>query len=132
MKLLHTVLITILTIPTLVSAAPVNPKDIRVVDGDTIWYDGDKYRLMGYDTPETYPSQYKCDYEKALGDQATQVLKDLIGSGQIVDLRPAIGRDKYDRALGHLFVGNVDVGETLINKRLARPYTLGRRQSWCN
>ena len=28
------------------------PRNTCVVDGDTIWMDGEKIRMMGYDTPE--------------------------------------------------------------------------------
>lgn len=40
-----------------------------VVDGDTFWLDGIKYRISDIDTPEI--SEPRCAEEKALGEQAT-------------------------------------------------------------
>jgi endonuclease YncB( thermonuclease family) len=47
-----------------------------VVDGDTIWHDGVKMRLLEIDTPETYHAQ--CDREKQLGEKAKLRLQSLM------------------------------------------------------
>ena len=70
---------------------------IRVIDGDTIDAAGDRFRLVGFDTPETYGP--KCDYELTLGRAATARLQDLLDGVQIADLVVLPGRDRYDR--GH-------------------------------
>lgn len=102
----------------------------RVVDGDTIHtYDGTKYRLLGYDTPETYRAQ--CAEELALGQQATQRLKELLSLGH-AHLTENGETDHYGRTLAWLTVDGQDVGGILISEGLARPYHGGRRGSWCD
>ena len=112
-----------------IQAEQINARSIYVIDGDTIDINGARYRLVGFDTPETYRPQ--CDYEKALGNQATARLKQLINGIAIIDLAVQPGRDKYGRGLARMFVGGRDVGTTLINEGLARAYSGGRRTSWC-
>ncbi|MEY8800157.1 thermonuclease family protein [Leisingera sp. XS_AS12] len=102
---------------------------IRVVDGDTIEYAGRKYRLTGYDTPETHFSE--CSSEKALGDRATRRLRQLIDRADSVRLETERGTDRYGRGLGRLLIDGRDAGDLLINEGLARPYRGGQRQSWC-
>ena len=104
--------------PASVAAEILQPSRIHVVDGDTIDVDGARFRLVGYDTPETYYA--KCDYELAWGDAATARLENLIGSGELVELVTLPGQDRYNRGLGRLYVGRLDVGEVLIAEGLAR------------
>lgn len=106
------------------------PSSYRVIDGDTIQgSDGVKYRLLGYDTPETY--QARCVEELARGNRATARLKELLRSGD-VRLIESGSLDRYGRSLAHLTVNGSDVGQILINEGLARPYNGGRREAWCN
>lgn len=59
------------------------PGGYRVIDGDTIEAPfGVKYRLLGFDTPETYFS--KCDEELELGRRATERLEELMASGVVL------------------------------------------------
>ncbi|CTQ34444.1 thermonuclease family protein [Jannaschia rubra] len=110
-------------------AEPVAPSMVRVVDGDTIDVRGERYRLVGFDTPETWKP--RCDYERALGETAAARLTDLIDSGRVVDLIVLPGRDRYDRGLARLFIGGSDVKDVLIGEGLARAYDGGRRTGWC-
>jgi micrococcal nuclease len=124
----------LLTVAASIWSAPlyaeeISARSIYVIDGDTIDINGARYRLVGFDTPETY--RPKCDYEKALGNQPTARLKQLIGGIAIIDLAVQPGRDRYGRGLARLFVNDYDVGAILINEGLARPYNGGRRASWC-
>ena len=112
-----------------IQAEQINARSIYVIDGDTIDINGERYRLVGFDTPETYRPQ--CGYEKALGNQATTRVKQLINSTAVVELFVQPGRDRYGRGLARLFVGGQDVGTILIQEGLARPYNGGRRASWC-
>jgi micrococcal nuclease len=101
-----------------------------VVDGDTIRSPaGVSYRLMGYDTPETY--QAKCREELTAGLKAKARLEDLIASGE-TRLIESGKIDRYGRSLARLEVNGVDVAKTLIAEGHARPYT-GRtkREGWC-
>lgn len=116
-------------IATGASAERVDPAAIRVIDGDTIELDGQSIRLVGFDTPETWEPD--CEYERALGALATSRLVDLVGSGMRVDVTMLPGRDRYDRGLARMFIGNVDVSDILTAEGLARPYKRGRRAGWC-
>ena len=54
----------------------------EVVDGDTIRASyGVKYRLSGFDAPESFQAQ--CDAESALGRRATEQLKELLASSEV-------------------------------------------------
>lgn len=103
--------------------------EVVAVDGDTIDHGDDRYRLIGFDTPETYRPQ--CDAEKALGLKAKDRLTDLVHTaGQIkLVIQPEL--DKHDRFLAFGRVDGQNVGDILISEGLARPYSGGKRQSWC-
>jgi len=87
-----------------------------------------KYRLLGYDTPETYFS--KCDEELALGRKATRRLEELLASGEVKIIETG-KTGKYGRSLAYLHINGRDVGEIMIAEGLARPYDGGRREGWC-
>ncbi|MFM9847686.1 MAG: thermonuclease family protein [Hyphomicrobiaceae bacterium] len=103
---------------------------IVVVDGDTVDMDGARYRLLGYDTPETYWA--RCTRERELGNDATSRLK------QLLDLYPWNmewngARDRYWRRLGRLYVNGEDVAETAIREGWGVRYNgRGRRKDWCS
>lgn len=61
-----------------------------VVDGDTIWLDGQKIRIADIDTPEV--SEPRCSTELALGNRATARMLELINEGPF-ELRGWPGRD---------------------------------------
>lgn len=111
------------------NAEYINPSEIYVVDGDTIRMDGDSWRLVGLDTPETY--EPRCDYELALGQAATARLRGLVASGRGVEIIRLPGRDRFDRGLARLFIGGENIADILIREGLARAYDGGRRESWC-
>jgi endonuclease YncB( thermonuclease family) len=127
--MLKSLAICVLLWPVASLAELIAASSIYVVDGDTIDVQGDRFRLVGFDTPETY--RPKCDFELALGRAATSRLWDLLGGVQRVDLIVLPGRDKYDRGLARLIVQQVDVADTLVSERLARPYDGGKRSGWC-
>jgi endonuclease YncB( thermonuclease family) len=58
-------------------------------------------------------------------------LRELIGSGELVELIVLPGRDRNDRGLARLYIGRADVAGILIGEGLAREYNGGRRQGWC-
>ncbi len=112
-----------------VDAETINPATVYVVDGDTIRMDGDSWRLVGLDTPETY--EPGCDFELALGQAATARLRGLMASGRVVEVIRLPGRDRFDRGLARLFIGGEDIADILVREGLARPYEGGRRLGWC-
>lgn len=115
--------------PDSLTAQTTDPDRIEVVDGDTIRIGDDRYRLLGFDTPETRFAQ--CESERDLGNQATRRLKQLIATGSEAVLHIEARRDRYDRFLARLEVNGQDVGPVLISEGLARPYQGGQRGGWC-
>ncbi|MGB1216173.1 MAG: thermonuclease family protein [Pikeienuella sp.] len=107
----------------------VASSEVYAIDGDTIAIGEDRYRLMGFDTPETRFA--KCDAERELGNQATRRLESLISAAQSVTLHVEPRPDRYDRFLAVLEADGQDVGPVLISEGLARPYDGGQRQGWC-
>ena len=123
--------LTIITTALLLSApaGAQGPSGFIAVDGDTIRSPaGVRYRLLGFDAPETF--QARCDEELALGLKAKERLQELISSGVAVLLESG-ETDKYGRTLARLTVSNRDVGAILIAEGLARPYSGGKREGWC-
>lgn len=111
------------------SMLKVSASDVIVIDGDTIDHNGDRYRLMGFDTPETYKPQ--CVAEKALGLKAKSRLTELIQTAGHINLEIDEGVDRHGRFLAVGRVGGHDVGTTLISEGLAREYWGGKRLFWC-
>ncbi|NCP11238.1 MAG: thermonuclease family protein [Sphingomonadales bacterium] len=99
-----------------------------VVDGDTFWLAGEKYRFAGIDTPETHPA--RCADEQARGDAATLRLQALLNAGAFSLVSIDRDTDRYGRKLRDVTRGGVSLGDVLIAEGLARPYAGGRR-SWC-
>lgn len=103
--------------------------EIDIVDGDTIKINKTTYRLMGFDTPETY--QAKCEPEKVKGEAATERLTELLLAAKVIEIDTR-GRDKYRRLLAVLYIDSKDIAVTLIREGHAVPYN-GRtkRRDWC-
>jgi endonuclease YncB( thermonuclease family) len=125
-------------------ATLIEPKQIRVVDGDTIRANGQVYRLVGFDTPES-GIRAQCESERALAARATSRLRQLVAAGGLrlerVPCACTSGtegtpRCNYGRLCGVLTAASRDVATTMISEGLARRYTCDetrcpRRQSWC-
>ena len=104
----------------------------RAIDGDTLALGEERFRLIGFDTPETF--QARCPAEKALGQAAKVRLQELVKRGPVRLVR-AKGRDKYGRTLASLWIGQELVSDILIREGLAVAYT-GRvrrvaNHNWC-
>lgn len=89
-----------------------------------------RVRLINIDTPEIHGM---CEKEISDALHAKERLSELIPIGSLVELKQ-IKDDKY---LGRIDAYVIlpdgrDVGEILIKEKLGRPYSGGRRQSWCN
>jgi micrococcal nuclease len=96
-----------------------------VVDGDTVWIDGEKIRLQSINAPEI---QGECRQERELAQRATRRLSDILSSSSFHIERS--GKDRYGRTLATLSNKQGDVGQILIREKLAHPWR-GRRESWC-
>lgn len=105
---------------------------IRVIDGDTLEDMGAHitYRLVNIDTPET-GDRASCPAERQQGQAATDKVRDLIASAQNFEARPTGRTDSYGRTIAYVLVDGVDLGETLMEEELARPWR-GRRYTWCD
>jgi hypothetical protein len=117
---------------------------IAVVDGDTVRNNGQSYRLVGFNTPES-GRRAGCREERALSAKATDRLEQLVSEGN-VDLRrvacacppgtEGTSACNHGRLCANLYVSGRDVGSILINEGLAERYVCGatscpRRGDWC-
>lgn len=101
-----------------------------VVDGDTLWYKGQKIRLADINAPET--GKPGCASERALGEKATKRLIVLMNQGAFslganTDSRST---DLYGRRLATVERGGRSLGMQLVREGLAEEWK-GRRSSWC-
>ncbi|MCW2336293.1 endonuclease YncB(thermonuclease family) [Sphingobium sp. B2D3A] len=101
-----------------------------VVDGDTLWMNGEKIRVADIDAPETHPP--RCDAEADLGNRATRRLAELVNAGPFEAQVASDGRDvdRYGRKLRVLVRDGQSLGGVMVGEGLARSWT-GRRQPWC-
>lgn len=105
-------------------------RETCVVDGDTIWYRGEKIRLVGFDTPEI--SNPGCAREAQLGEQAKLRLQEWLNAGAFrLEPNPE-GRseDRYGRRLLVVSRGGESVGDAMLADGLAERRG-GRRNAWC-
>lgn len=106
--------------------APYEKRVTCIVDGDTFWFEGEKMRLLGVDTPETVG---RCATETRLADQATQLLRTLMSTRAVFIERQ--GLDPYGRTLVVLHSDGTTIGALLLDAGLAAPYGPGSRIDWC-
>jgi micrococcal nuclease len=122
-----------LTILFLLSATAISAAATRVIDGDTVVIDDETIRIANIDTPEIRHAG--CDAERRLGRVAKAELQSILSKGKITIARgdPRSGRktDRYGRTLAIVAVDAIDVGQMLIDRDMARPWT-GKRRPWCD
>lgn len=99
-----------------------------VVDGDTIWLNGENLRLQAFDTPEPYNDICGGAQEIALAKRASARLLDLLNTNRFT-VR-TFGTDRYGRTLATVRIGGTDIGDILISEGLARRWPDGR-EFWC-
>ncbi len=107
----------------------LSASEVIAVDGDTIDHGDDRYRLIGFDTPETFRAQ--CEAERALGLKAKDRLTEIIQTSGQIELVIQPDLDVHDRFLAVGRSGGLEIGKTLISEGLARPNSGGKRGSWC-
>jgi endonuclease YncB( thermonuclease family) len=122
----------------------IEPGQIQVIDGDTIRANGQVYRLVGFDAPESGLNA-KCESERTLAARATSRLRQIVAAGGLgLDRVPCAcpagtegtQRCNYGRLCAVLTSAGRDVGAVLIGEGLARQYVCSdtrcpRRQGWC-
>jgi micrococcal nuclease len=99
-----------------------------IVDGDTIWLNGENLRLQAFDTPEPYNDICGGAQEIALAKRASARLLDLLNSNPFTV--ESFGQDRYDRTLATIRISGQDVGDILIAEGLARRWPDGT-EFWC-
>ncbi len=119
-------------IPAIAHAELLSSGQIVVVDGDTIDVEGERYRMIGYDTPEkATPRRAVGPNERALAERASKRLDEILESGQIDlrEVRCSCPEDKIGtrfcnggRKCAILSVDSKNVGDTLIAEGLARKF----------
>jgi len=118
------------------------PEIVKIVDGDTIKIilaplkdypplDKVSIRILGIDTPE-HDWRAKCLLERELGIKAKQHVIDLVGDSKRIKVTN-YKWDKYGgRIDGTVSVNGIDIGQSLIDNKLAKPYTgKGPKFNWC-
>ncbi|MFY9352132.1 MAG: thermonuclease family protein [Sphingobium sp.] len=99
-----------------------------VVDGDTFWFQGGKYRIADIDTPETHGP--RCAAEAELGARATERLQALLNAGPFSLKVGDREVDRYGRALRIVTRDDESLGAILVAEGLARSWD-GARRPWC-
>jgi micrococcal nuclease len=96
-----------------------------VVDGDTFWLDGVKYRISNIDTPEL---KGNCAKERQIAGKARDRLASLMDQSPIriqID-----GTDAYGRRLAKVSGPGGDIGDRLASEGLAEVWG-GSFINWC-
>lgn len=100
-----------------------------VVDGDTIWIEGQNLRLQSFDTPEPHDGICGGAQEVALANRASARLLNLLNGNRFTV--ETFGIDGTgSRTLATIRIAGRDVGDFLIEERLARRWPEGD-EWWC-
>lgn len=99
-----------------------------VVDGDTFWFRGVKFRIADIDTPELSPP--RCEAERVKGEAAKRRLLALLEAGPFSMTVAGRDEDRYGRKLRTVHRDGTSIGEVLVREGLARRWD-GARRSWC-
>jgi len=136
-------LILLLVIPAAINASPIYGS--IAIAGITSVYDGDTFsanipnypsivgenigiRINDIDTPEI---RGKCAKEILLAKDAQRLAEKTLRSAKVVDLRN-LQRGKYFRIVADVYADGVNVGDALVNERLAVVYDGGKKvKDWC-
>lgn len=100
--------------------------DVHVVDADTIDSGGKRYRLMGFDAPET--GLAKTQQEWDLGQFAANRLRELCAPPNKLKLKSSGKVDRFGRHLARLYVNGRDVAEIAVEEGWGVPFNGERRR----
>jgi endonuclease YncB( thermonuclease family) len=93
---------------------------IKIVDGDTIYLNGEKIRFTGIDTPELKQTCLKEGIKYPCGVTAKQILIVKIGSNNVECISE--GKDQYKRTLAECFVAGESLSRYLVRSGYAFAY----------
>lgn len=136
----------ILVILILICVANVKSRtQYRILKIDSVLsvYDGDTFRaninslspilgnniairLANIDTPEM---KDKCLNVREKAVKARDFLREKMKQANHIEIRD-IMRGKYFRIVGTLFLDGIDIGQEMINLKLAKPYKEKRKNKW--
>lgn len=112
------------------SGRPNTPDKTCLVDGDTLWLNGENIRLKDFDTPEPQTAICGGAAEVELAHRASARLLDLLNTSPWTIERYGYDGTSSRRRLATIFIGGRDVGDILIDERLARRWPNGE-EWWC-
>ena len=98
----------------------VKSQELKVVDGDTIYLNGEKIRFTGIDTPELKQTCIKGGAKENCGIKAKQILIDKIANNTVKCISK--GKDQYKRTLAECFVNNDSLSSYLVRSGYAFAY----------
>lgn len=101
-----------------------------LVDGDTIWIEGQKLRMAGYDTPEAATNICGGEEEVALANKATARALELLNSSHWTVVYSGNLDNTGTRELVSILIDGRDLGDILIKENLAREWPDGD-EFWC-
>lgn len=101
-----------------------------LVDGDTLWLWGENIRLRDFDTPEPQSQLCGGQAEVALAHRASARLLELLNGNDWTIERFGTDNTRSKRRLATIRIGGQDVGDVLIEERLARRWPDGD-EWWC-
>ncbi len=113
-------MIDLLAAAALALCPPSGARHHCVVDGDTLWWQGEKIRIAEIDTPEM---NGRCLAEREMARRARARLVTLLAEQPVRFER--VGTDRYGRTLARFG----PVSETLIAEGLAHRWP--SRKGWC-
>ena len=90
----------------------VRSQDLRVVDGDTIYLNGEKIRFTGIDTPELKQTCIKDGVINPCGVIAKEILIKKINDNKVECI--SNGKDQYKRTLAECFVNGESLSSYLV------------------
>ena len=98
----------------------VKSYEIKIIDGDTIYLNGEKIRFNGIDTPELKQTCNKNNEIILCGIEAKKLLIEKIGKNKVQCIRE--GKDQYKRTLAECFVNDLSLSTYLVRKGYAFAY----------
>jgi len=98
----------------------VRSQELRVVDGDTIYLNGEKIRFTGIDTPELNQTCIKEGVINSCGVTAKEILIEKITDNKVECISE--GKDQYKRTLAECFVNNESLSSYLVRSGYAFAY----------
>lgn len=113
------------TTATAIGYCGKGPRVNCIVDGDTLWIEGEKIRLAGIDAPEP---RGRCGAEREIAARAAERLRQLVSAGGWTIERT--GRDRYGRTLARFRTPQGTFGEVLVSEGLAKVWN-GRKADFC-